>query len=235
MESSTEATELLQSLFTQPSQSGDLDLSGFTITIGIALLFGLCLKTLYGLYFNDNEPQDGSLARSLVILTPAFTSIFWMVQSSLVLSIGLLGSMSFVRFRTPVKRAEDVSFIVVSLSIAIACAIGLPMIAGVITILLFTYTFIRNYMADNSYEKEFAIITFNTKENITLSDINNKFKYLKLKAEFVSSRTYDGITSLVFNVKKLNQQLHDEISTGLAEFDDQAHINIFYPNDRLGA
>ena len=90
-------------------------------------------------------------------------------------------------------------------------------------------------MADNSYEKEFAIITFNTKENITLSDINNKFKYLKLKAEFVSSRTYDGITSLVFNVKKLNQQLHDEISTGLAEFDDQAHINIFYPNDRLGA
>ena len=34
MESSTEATELLQSLFTQPSQSGDLDLSGFTITIG---------------------------------------------------------------------------------------------------------------------------------------------------------------------------------------------------------
>lgn len=52
----------------------------FIIAMASSALFGYMLKNLYELYFQDNEPQDGSLARSLVLLAPALTATFWMIQ-----------------------------------------------------------------------------------------------------------------------------------------------------------
>ena len=90
------------------------DVGAFALVMVVAIVFGVLLFLLYNLYFHDNEPQDGSLARSLILLTPSLTATFWMIQSSVILSLGLLGSLSFVRFRTPVKRSEDVTFIVIA-------------------------------------------------------------------------------------------------------------------------
>lgn len=213
----------------------DVDLVRFTISIFISIVFGLILNVLYNLYFKDNEPQDSSLARSLVLITPAMTAIFWMIQSSLVLSLGLMGSMSFVRFRTPVKRAEDISFIVVSIGVSIAIAIDVVPIAAILVGLIFLYTFGRNYSFKSLAKEKFAVITFNTKQNLHVEDILNKMRKLKIKEEFVSSRTYDGITSYVFNAKNVEQRAHDKIRDFFSSIDSEAHINIFFPNDRLGA
>ena len=80
---------------------------GFTLSISIALVFGIMLNILYNLYFRDNEPQDGSLARSLVLLTPSLCATFWMIQSSIILSLGLLGSLSFAYATLKPHRAAQ--------------------------------------------------------------------------------------------------------------------------------
>lgn len=137
------AQEILNRVFTLPVESA-LDTVDFALAMGISLAFGLILHQLYNLYFQDNEPQDGSLARSLVLLAPSLTATFLMIQSSLALSLGLLGSLSFVRFRTPVKRAEDVSFIIVVVAVAIACASGVYVLAIALVCLLFLFTYAHN-------------------------------------------------------------------------------------------
>ena len=80
----------------------------------LSLLYGIMLNVLYSIYYRESEPMDASLARSLILLTPTLMTIFWMIQFSLPLSVGLLGTLSFVRFRAPVKRAEDIAFIVIA-------------------------------------------------------------------------------------------------------------------------
>lgn len=212
------------------------DLLDFIICLVVSILFGMALNLLYSLYYHSNEPQDGSLARSLALLTPSLAATFWMVQSSLVLSLGLLGSLSFVRFRTPVKRAEDVSFIVVAIAVAIACAIRQYMIAASLVGMFFAYTWIRNRLTARISSKErFAIITFNTHTRATVGDITTALSELRVSPEFVSSRSYDGITSYVFNAKRVDDSSHDAINSRLTLMDKDAHINIFYPSDRLGA
>jgi hypothetical protein len=218
----------------KPTAEVQLDVTGLVTSLVIAILMGMMLKILYNLYFRDNEPRDASLARSLVLLTPALTATFWMIQSSLILSLGLLGSLSFVRFRTPVKRAEDVSFIVVALSVAISCAISQYLVGMSLLGLLFIYTVSRNVFFD-SMQDRFAIVTFNTKRDTTSLEIIRAMEVAKVKPEFVSSRTYDGITSFVFNVAKMKKSAHDEISKLLSVLDQDSHINIFYPNERLGS
>lgn len=234
----TGMNEVLQTMLEHAQSASEVpdNMGAFAVVLIVSILFGLMLQLLYSLYFHVNEPQDGSLARSLVLLTPALTATFWMIQSSLVMSLGLLGSLSFVRFRTPIKRSEDVSFIVIGLAVAIACASEHFIIAASLVALLFIYTFCRNHFERRSGTKsKFAIITFNTTSKATVSEISQALTDLKIRPEFISSRTYDGITSYVFNASKVSDSSHDQITSRLTGVDKEAHINVFYPNDRLGA
>jgi hypothetical protein len=211
------------------------DIQGFVIAISMAILFGVLLYLLYNLYFHDNEPQDGSLSRSLILLTPSLAATFWMIQSSVILSLGLLGTMSFVRFRTPVKRSEDVTFIIMAIATAIACATYNFMIGAGLLGILFAFTLLRNFWTLGFRGKgRFAIVTFNTRQASKVSVVREQFKSVGLRADFVSSRTYDGISSYVFNVPRLSRENHDTLTDKLSELDGNASFNIFYPNDRLG-
>ncbi|MBC7531706.1 MAG: DUF4956 domain-containing protein [Oligoflexus sp.] len=212
------------------------DVPSFVLCMVVSMAFGILLYLLYTFYFRDNEPQDSSLARSLVLLTPALTATFWIIQSSVILSLGLLGSLSFVRYRTPVKRSEDVCFIVIALAVAVSCSTMNFIIAAVLLTMLFGFTLVRNLWGMSSRGKDrLAIVTFNSKKDIAIGELRGHFARLGISAEFVSSRTYDGITSFVFNAPKMSKEKHDAISETLAQIDREASFNIFYPNDRLGA
>ncbi|MFK7827466.1 MAG: DUF4956 domain-containing protein [Oligoflexales bacterium] len=210
--------------------------STYVLMVLIALSYGIMLNILYNIYFRDNEPHDASLARSLVLLTPTLMTIFWVIQYSLPLSVGLLGALSFVRFRSPVKRAEDISFIVIALACAISCAIMKPLIGGGLIFLFFAYSVIRNYVLPESIQgKNFAVLTYNTSKSIRITDFENILKAAKCRSyEFVSSRTYDGITSFVFNVANLKKSSLSLLTERLEKADKSSQINVFYPNGRLG-
>jgi hypothetical protein len=220
----------------------DLDLSSpqswsFVVMLLISLLYGIMLNLLYGIYFRENEPLDASLSRSLVLLTPTLMTIFWVIQFSLPLSVGLLGTLSFVRFRSPVKRAEDIAFIVIALACAITCAILKPLIGAGLVLMFLCYALVRNYISPTILNgKNFAVLTFNTKHSLQLTDIDQIFKDSKCKSyEFVSSRTYDGITSFVFNIANLKKTNLSKLTENLEKCDLHSNINVFYPNGRLGA
>lgn len=211
------------------------DAISFAGTIIISLIFGSLLYLLYVLYFHENEPQDGSLARSLILLVPALTATFWMIQSSVVLSLGLLGSMSFVRFRTPVKRAEDVTFIVIALAVSISCGTHNYAVGVILIGILFVFSLVKNsFFRSHSGPRRYAVVTFNSSTVSELSTIKACFYSLNLKSEFVSARTYDGITSYVFHVAKLSREQHESLAVKLSNLDSEASYNIFYPNDRIG-
>jgi hypothetical protein len=224
------------------TNSGDMDMTSpqswtFVVMLSIALLYGVMLNILYSLYFRENEPHDGSLARSLVLLTPTLMTIFWVIQFSLPLSVGLLGTLSFVRFRSPVKRAEDVSFIVIALACSISCAILKPLIGGGLIMMFLVYSLVRNYLLPYQLNgKNFAVLTYNTKKHPSIGEIENILKNARCRTyEFVSSRTYDGITSFVFNIANLRKASLNTVTEHLEIADKDSSINIFYPNGRLGA
>jgi hypothetical protein len=224
------------------STPSEVDLSSpqsmtFAVMLGIALLYGIMLNILYSLYFRENEPHDGSLARSLVLLTPTLMTIFWVIQFSLPLSVGLLGTLSFVRFRSPVKRAEDVSFIVIALACAISCAIIKPLVGGSLILIFLVYSLVRNYFVPFQLNsKNFAVLTYNTKKHPSIGDIETILKNARCRTyEFVSARTYDGITSFVFNIANLRKTSLHAVTEHLESADKDSNINIFYPNGRLGA
>jgi uncharacterized membrane protein YhiD involved in acid resistance len=83
-------------------------------------------KTFYNKNFNI------SLAAVAVIVA----AVIMTIQSSIVVSLGMVGALSIVRFRTAVKDPMDLVFMFWAISIGIICGAGLPGIAVASSVVL---------------------------------------------------------------------------------------------------
>ena len=58
------------------------------------------------------------------------------MQSSVVLSLGMVGALSIVRFRTAVKDPMDLAFLFWSISVGIICGAGLAQVAIILSVVI---------------------------------------------------------------------------------------------------
>ena len=68
----------------------------------VSLAASVAVWALYVIFYRDWDRGAG-VHRTFLLAGPAITVLFIAIQFSLPLSLGLLGALSFVRFRTPVK------------------------------------------------------------------------------------------------------------------------------------
>lgn len=83
-------------------------------------------KTFYSKNFNM------SLA-GIAVITSA---IILTIQSSVVVSLGMVGALSIVRFRTAIKDPMDLMFLFWSISVGIICGAGLAQIAVILSVIV---------------------------------------------------------------------------------------------------
>ncbi|MBQ3530834.1 MAG: DUF4956 domain-containing protein, partial [Oscillospiraceae bacterium] len=98
----------------------------FDMVIALALAFGIGLfiflvykKTFSGVMYSS------SFGVSLVALTMITTLVILAVTSNVVLSLGMVGALSIVRFRTAIKEPLDIAFLFWSIAVGIVLAAGM--------------------------------------------------------------------------------------------------------------
>lgn len=99
--------------------------SGWDILL--SLFIAGCLTTLlWGAYrlANTKETYQPRFAATLVALALLSTMLMDLIQSNLALSLGMLGSLSIVRFRTNLKDPRDIGFVFWSMAVGLAAATG---------------------------------------------------------------------------------------------------------------
>lgn len=98
------------------------------VTLGITIILALYIFTVYYLSTRKtfyNKTFNVSLAAIAVITA----SIILAMQSNLAISLGMVGALSIVRFRTAVKDPKDLVFLFWSISVGIICGAGIYEIA----------------------------------------------------------------------------------------------------------
>jgi hypothetical protein len=116
------------------------------VTLGVDLVLALLLNQILAWHFvrcAHTLSNRRRFARMFVLVGPTTLLVLAAVQSSLALSLGLVGALSIIRFRTPIKEPEELAYLFVSL----ATGIGLGSGQRVLTIAGFTavvaYTWLR--------------------------------------------------------------------------------------------
>ena len=114
----------------------------FLMLMGVSLLSSLFISYLY-VHFYANRATGSQVHRAFPLLGISVTAIFITIQFSLPLSLGLLGALSIVRFRTPIKEPEEIGFIMLVISISIATATFKLAFVGVIFVVAVAALFIQ--------------------------------------------------------------------------------------------
>jgi len=144
--------------FSDIFKSGFLDnitsVSLIDMAIALVLAFGLGLfihmvykKTYSGVMYSSG------FSLTLISLTMITTLVILAVTSNVVLSLGMVGALSIVRFRTAIKEPTDISFLFWSIAAGIVLAAGMiPLaVAGSVVIGLVILVFANRKSSDNPY------------------------------------------------------------------------------------
>jgi hypothetical protein len=94
------------------------------LDLGINLAIALVLAHILGWHlvqFGQVNSNKAKMARVLVFIAATTLLIISVVKVSLALSLGLVGALSIIRFRTPIKEPEELAY----LFLAIAVGVGL--------------------------------------------------------------------------------------------------------------
>ena len=108
------------------------NLSLTTGTVIENLLAALICSLIIAVFYRFTYRGPGfsvSFIHSLVILALITSIVIMVIGNNLARAFGLVGAMSIIRFRTPVKEPLDIIYIFFSLSIGMAAGVGLYQLA----------------------------------------------------------------------------------------------------------
>lgn len=117
-----------------------------------AFLIGLFIYAVYKKTFNG-VIYSHSFNISLLIMTMATSLVIMGISSNVLLSLGMVGALSIVRFRTPIKDPMDLVYIFWAIVSGILCGAGfIPLVViGAVIIGLVLLVFVNKITVENPY------------------------------------------------------------------------------------
>ena len=127
--------------------SSPVDLTDAVTAIGFSLAASVVVYLMYHLFYGSRQVGAG-VQRAFIIGGPAITALFLGIQTSIPLSLGLLGALSFVRFRTPVKDPAEIGFLLLLIASSIGASTGNYVVTVVLFVLVFAALGVQRLVRD---------------------------------------------------------------------------------------
>ena len=165
--------------------------------IAIALSFAL---SLYIVFIYKTTYAGVNYSRSftgcLMMLSMVTALVIMVVSSNVVLSMGMVGALSIVRFRTAVKEPTDTAFMFWAIATGLICGAGYVTIAILVTLLLgLLFVAVHVVTGKQKYQSYMIVVRYDSD-----SDVENKLS--GISGSRMKNKTMAGnYTELVCEVK----------------------------------
>lgn len=221
--------ELLYNMF---AQGRALDMQEIIVHILVSIVIGMAIflsywtthaGTIYSQKFNV----------SLVMLTVLTTTVMTVIGNNIALSLGMVGALSIVRFRTAIKDSRDTVYIFWTIVVGICCGIGDYAIAAVSTIALFILLLILGRIKNDN--RKLLIIRADKNQERNIESI--VFSYFKAKANLrvmnTSQETVEFIYELSSRTLSKAAKEGKSITEAIYGIDGVECVNIVSQNDDI--
>lgn len=176
--------DIFKSSFLEATTS--FSLTDTLLALAISFAIGLFIMVVYKKTFKG-VMYSNSFCVSLLALTLVTTLIILAVTSNVILSLGMVGALSIVRFRSAIKEPLDIAFLFWAVAVGIVLGAGLlPLaIVGSIVIGIALMIFVNKDTKDNPY---ILVINLDNDqcENSILNFVKEKCKKYIVKSKTVS-------------------------------------------------
>lgn len=128
-------SDIFKKSFLEGFTGGDISTGRIAATLCVTALIALYIFVIYRVVSRKTF-YSKTFNISLVALAVITAAIILAMQSNLVISLGMVGALSIIRFRTAIKDPMDLVFLFWSISIGIICGAGLYEIALLTSLLV---------------------------------------------------------------------------------------------------
>lgn len=127
--------EVLKKSFLEGYGAVNIDFAAIVVCMVITVLVALYIFLVYRM-MNRKAFYNRNFNLSLVALAVITAAVILTIQSNIVISLGMVGALSIVRFRTAVKDPMDLVFLFWSISAGIICGAGFAVVAVVASVVI---------------------------------------------------------------------------------------------------
>jgi len=128
-------TEILQNAFLNGYASREIQVADVLVCLLVTGILAVYIFVVYRMV-NKHSFYNKSFNLSLLALAIIIAAIILTIQSNIVVSLGMVGALSIVRFRTAIKDPMDLVFLFWSISVGIICGAGFSVIAVIASVIV---------------------------------------------------------------------------------------------------
>lgn len=221
--------EKIFSLFTNPS---DMTWEQILMNIGVAALLGFFVFISYYISHRGTI-YSKKFNASLVILTVLTGTVMTVIGNNIALSLGMVGALSIVRFRTAIKDSRDTVYIFWAIIIGICCGVGDYLVASVGSAVVFVVILILGCIkSDNRIL--LIVRAARSKQPIVKSKVYKLFGgKAVLRVENTTEERVELIYELTQNMLKKAEKNEPDISGSIYAIGNVEYVNTVMQNDEV--
>ena len=181
--------DVFKKSFLEGFTSMDITTGKIAATLIVTALLALYIFAIYRLV-TRKVFYSKNFNISLAVMSLITSAIILAMQSNLVISLGMVGALSIVRFRTAIKDPMDLAFLFWSISIGIICGAGLYEIALVTSVGVTVFILVLDMLPVGKAPMMLVVNSSEMNGEKAVLDVVGKYaRYYKVKIQKPVQRT----------------------------------------------
>lgn len=218
--------------------TGQLDLQSIVLRMAVATVIALFIYLSYSIS-HEGSIYSKKFNVSLVALTIITTAVMIVIGNNISLSLGMVGALSIVRFRTAIKDSRDTVYIFWTIVTGICCGAGDFLVAAVGGAFIFVVLLLFGRIKNDS-RMLLIIRTARVNEERVEALI---FQYFSRKANLRVKNTTEQSVELIYEVSKrlldksgpMKNGTRQSITDALYELGNMEYCNLVAQNDEISS
>jgi uncharacterized membrane protein YhiD involved in acid resistance len=214
------------------TNTGALTLEGVVFSFLMSVVLGAIIYLSYR-FSQTGAVYSARFNVSLVMLTLITTMVMSVIGNNIALSLGMVGALSVVRFRTAIKDPRDTAYIFWCIAVGICCGVSEFMIAGIGSAVIFLFLLIFGLVKSN--DRYLLVVRGQrTCDQYIEETVSNQYKgKARLRVKNTSSESVEYIFELSQVMVNAANKKQQSISDILYKIEGMTNVNIVCQNDEI--
>ncbi len=173
------------------------------LAIGLSFVLGLFVVLIYKVTYGG-VCFSRSFASCLIMLSMVTALVILVIASNVVLSLGMVGALSIVRFRTAIKEPSDTAFAFWAIATGIVCGAGYTVIACLMTVLLGMLFVAIHLFSSGKRKGSFMVVVRYTDESKVEQKLQS-LRHYQLKNKNMTAGATELVAEVMLSESDMNK------------------------------
>jgi len=181
----------------------NLDFASILFSLLLATAVAFIISQIYK-YTHRGLNYELAFMSTLVLLAPIVSVVMLFIRGDLVLSLGLIGSLSIIRFRTPIKDTRDMVFLFWVIAVGLGCGTYNWNVVIISTILISITMFILHFIKYGQSSGTDYVLVVTGSLALSNNEIGKVLRRYTKESRIRSQEADEGFWEIVFEVQLID-------------------------------